>query len=41
VSNNPEEDTNALYNKIDNLEYQIHVKDTGIKFTTERNKGLR
>jgi hypothetical protein len=48
ASNELDEDTSVLRNKIDNLKFQIHLKDTDIKNATEenhtlnsQNKGLR
>lgn len=40
ASNEPEEDTSVLRNKIDNLKFQIHLKDTDIKNATEENQNL-
>jgi hypothetical protein len=48
VSHELEEDSSILHNKIDNLEFQIHLKVRDIKNATEenhtlncQNKGLR
>jgi hypothetical protein len=48
ASSEPEEDASLLRNKIDNLTFQIHLKDTDIKNAAEecktlnnQNKGLR
>jgi regulator of replication initiation timing len=40
VVSNKVEDISVLHNKIDNLEYQILVKDTDMKSATEENHAL-
>lgn len=40
ASSDPEEDASLLRNKIDNLTFQIHLKDTDIKNAAEENQTL-
>ncbi|XP_023721311.1 E3 ubiquitin-protein ligase TRAIP isoform X2 [Cryptotermes secundus] len=40
ASSETEEDVSLMHNKIDNLKFQIHLKDTDIKNTAEENQKL-